>query len=157
MARLDLSLRFLAISLGTLGVAWLHGRLRRGEWRAFSRAYLHFGLLGVNLSLWFLSVFGSFGEDASHWHRAEGERAAFSALWAGTSIASIWLSRRIGLSTLRAYGIAFLAINSYTFYFQFVVANSLEGWWVHLLLVGGSLVLLAFRMERRRSRPGAVD
>jgi hypothetical protein len=51
----------------------------------------------------------------------------------------------------------FLIINVYTFYFQFVVDNSTELWWLHLLIVGGSLVALGFALERRLRRPAAAS
>ena len=148
-------LRFLGISLAVLGVAWLHGRLGRDAWRAFSRVYLHSGLLGVHLSLWFLSVFGLLGADHPGWSAGEGERVAFSALWAAASMASVWLAGRTGVATLRAYAVTFFVIDCYTFYFQFVAARSAVLWWLHLLLVGGSLVLLALRVERRRAMMSA--
>ena len=56
--------RFLGIGLLTLGAAWAHGMLVRGRLANFSRVYAHYGLLLVNLSLWFLSLFGYF-EDAN--------------------------------------------------------------------------------------------
>lgn len=37
----------------------------------------------------------------------------------------------MGLRRLRGYSPTFLIINVYTFYFQFVVANSVEAWFVH--------------------------
>jgi hypothetical protein len=65
----------------------------------------------------------------------------------------MWLGARIGLGTLRAYGLTFLVIDVYTGYFQFLAAHSAELWWIHLLLAGGSLVALAMRVEQgRRSR-----
>ena len=149
--------RFFAVGAATLVVARLHGRLVRDAWRAFSRVYLHFGLLAMHLSLWFLAVFGYFTKHDIRWNDTQGERAAFSIAWAALSVGSVWLSGRIGLSTLRAYGVTFLVIDVYTFYFQFVVSRSAVLWWLHLLLVGGSLVLLAVRIERQRRGPAAEE
>jgi hypothetical protein len=141
-------LRFFAAGLVSLGVAHLHARGGQG-WRGFSRVYLHFGLLIAHLAMWFFSVFGYFENDI-RWDGTDGERAAFSIAWAVLSAGSLWVGSRIGLSTLRAYGLTFLVINAYTFYFQFVVAHSVEMWWLHLLLVGGSLVFLAVKLEQKR-------
>jgi hypothetical protein len=144
-------LRFLAAGLVSLGVAHFHAR-GGPRWRGFSRVYLHFGLLIAHFALWFFSVFGYFETDV-RWNGTEGERVAFSIAWAAISAGSLWAGSRIGLSTIRAYGLVFLILDCYTFYFQFVVANSFILWWLHLLLVGGSLVLLAVRVERTRRQP----
>jgi len=141
-------LRFLVAGLVSLLVARLHAK-GGPAWRGFSRVYLHFGLLIAHFAMWFFSVFGYFEKDV-RWEGTEGERAAFSIAWAALSAGSIWLGSRIGLSTLRAYGMTFLIINCYTFYFQFVVAHSIIMWWLHLLLVGGSLVFLAIKVEQKR-------
>jgi hypothetical protein len=141
-------LRFFAAGLVSLGVAYLHAR-GGPRWRGFSRVYLHFGLLIAHLAMWFFSVFGYF-EKEIRWDGTGGERAGFSIAWAVLSAGSLWVGSRVGLSTLRAYGLTFLIINAYTFYFQFVVAHSVEMWWLHLLLVGGSLVFLAVKLEHKR-------
>ena len=140
-------MRFLGMGIVFLLVAWMHAREIR-PFQEFSRVYGHLGLLLIHFALWFMSVFGYF-EDHARWYGTDGERLAFSALWALVSAASIWLSGTIGQPILRAYGITFLIINVYTFYFQFVVAKSAEAWFVHLLLVGGSLVWLGVALERR--------
>jgi hypothetical protein len=147
--------RFVAAGLMSLGAGWAHARFAPPRWRGFSRVYLHFGLLITNLALWFLALFGFF-EEHVRWEGNESERVIFSVVWAATSIGSLWASGRLGLSTLRAYGLTFLIINVYTFYFQFVVASSPSLWFLHLLLSGGSLVVLALRVERLR-RPPAAD
>jgi hypothetical protein len=140
-------LRFFVAGLASLGVAYAHARLPK--FRDFSRVYLHFGLLIAHFAMWFFSVFGYFEKDIQ-WNGTEGQRAAFSIAWAAMSIGSIWLGGKIGLATLRRYGMVFLVIDVYTFYFQFVVANSPILWWLHLLLVGGTLVLIALRVEKMR-------
>jgi hypothetical protein len=146
-------LRFLAIGTLFLCVAWLHATLLAGPYQAFSRVYAHLGLLDVHLALWFLAVFGFF-EKYVRWTGNTGERLAFSLLWALVSVASLVLAGTTGQRILRSYGMTFLVINIYTFYFQFVVAHSVEAWWAHLLLVGGSLVWIGFAFERAlRNRP----
>jgi hypothetical protein len=133
-------LRFFAAGLASLVIARLHSR--GGEtWRSFSRVYLHFGLLIAHFAMWFFSVFGYFEKDI-RWEGTEGQRVAFSIAWAALSAGSLW--------TLRAYGMTFLIINCYTFYFQFVVAHSVPVWFIHLLVVGGSLVFLAIKVEQKR-------
>ena len=145
-------LRFLAMGIVFLVVAWAHATLLRGAYQGFSRVYAHLGLLDIHLALWFLAVFGYFEKEV-RWTDNSGERLAFSALWGFVSVACLLLAGTTGQRVLRSYGMTFLVINVYTFYFQFVVANSLEAWWVHLLLVGGSLVWVGFALERRLRRP----
>ena len=143
--------RFLGIGLVTLGAAWAHGELVRGRLAKFTRVYAHYGLLLINLSLWFLSLFGYFENAKVRWDGTLGERLVFSGLWAVVSVASLLAGAQTGLRLLRGYGLTFLIINLYTFYFQFVVANSSGTWFVHLLLTGGSLLWLGFHMETVKS------
>ncbi len=149
--RMTYPVRFLLAGIVALGLAYVHFRLVPQIYRSFSRVYAHFGMLVINLALWFLAIFGYFGETVT-WHGTEDQRIAFSALWAVTSIASIFGSARLGLGLLRGYGLTFLIINLYTFYFQFVVAKSPEAWWLHLLLVGGTMVAGGTWFERRRRK-----
>jgi hypothetical protein len=141
--------RFLAAGTVTLVLSWLHGRVIRGQWAAFSRVYAHVGLLVTNLSLWFLALFGYYENLDIRWSDTEGERLFFSLLWAMVAGASTFVGARIGLQLLRGYGLTFLIINLYTFYFQFVAARSGEAWFLHFLLVGGSLLWLGFHLERK--------
>lgn len=143
--------RFLGIGLLTLGAAWVHGELVRGRLARFSRVYAHYGLLLINLSLWFLSLFGYFENANVRWDGTTGERLVFSGLWALVSVSSLLAGAKTGLRLLRGYGLTFLIINLYTFYFQFVVANSVAAWFVHLLLTGGSMLWLGFHMETVKS------
>jgi hypothetical protein len=133
--------RFFAVGWVALGGAWLHARELRGALQAFSRVYLHFGLLSIQLSLWFLSVFGWF-DDLDNWDGSAPTRLLFTVLWAGFSIGCIVYAGSLGQRALRAYGLTFLTINAYTFYFQFVVANSGSLWFFHMLVTGGSLIAL---------------
>ena len=73
----------------------------------------------------------------------------FSLMWAVVAGASVFAGARIGARLLRGYGLTFLIINLYTFYFQFVVAKTGEAWFLHLLLMGGSLIWLGFYLERK--------
>lgn len=143
--------RFLGIGLATLAAAWAHGELVRGRLAKFSRVYAHYGLLLINLSLWFLSLFGYFENANVRWDGTTAERLIFSALWAVVSVSSLLAGAKTGLRLLRGYGLTFLIINLYTFYFQFIVANSGAVWFVHLLLTGGSMLWLGFHMEKVKS------
>ena len=151
-------IRFLALGAATLVLSWLHGLVIRGRWAKFSRVYAHFGLLVTNLALWFLSLFGYYENLDVRWSNTEGERLVFSLLWAAVAGASLYAGARTGMQLLRGYGLTFLIINLYTFYFQFVAAHTGTVWFLHLLLIGGSLLWLGFRLERRHrsARQGNV-
>ncbi|MDD2707692.1 MAG: hypothetical protein PHV34_06750 [Verrucomicrobiae bacterium] len=128
-----------------------HSFLIRGRHAEFSRVYAHFSLLVINLALWFLSLFGYFKEKPV-WSDNEGERLLFSLLWTAVSGVLIFAGARLGLKFMRGYGITFLIINLYTFYFQFVASNTSGAWFLHLLLMGGSLVWLGFHLEKKRKQ-----
>jgi hypothetical protein len=146
--------RFLAAGLVFLGVAWLHARLAPPPWQGFARVFAHLGLLDLHLALWFLSVFGWFTDTT--WEGTTAQRLLFSALWAAVSLACVWGGTRLGLRMLRGYGLTFLLIDVYTFYFQFVAWNTGELWFVHLLVMGGALVGGGIFVERMlRSGPEA--
>jgi hypothetical protein len=149
-------IRFLLAGSAFLCVAWLHAMVMKGPYQGFSRVYAHLGLLDIHLALWFLAVFGYF-EKEIRWSQNSGERVAFSMLWGLISVASLFVGGAMGQSVLRSYGTIFLIINLYTFYIQFVVAHSVEAWWVHLLLVGGSLVWLGLVLERKLRRPSPAS
>jgi hypothetical protein len=147
--------RFIAAGLVTLGLAYIHTEAGTEKLRGFSRVYLHYGLLILNLALWFFALFGYFENDEVRFTGNEGQRVAFSALWLAVSVGSLVAGSRLGQRALRGYGLTFLFINLYTFYFQFLVAHSPELWWIHLLLTGGSLVAVGVFLEHRlrRDRP----
>ncbi len=140
--------RFLLVGFVTLGIAWGHFRFLRGAYQSFSRVYAHFGFLSIHLSLWFFSLFGYFEKDIN-WGEHTEQRLLFSALWAAVSLGSMFASSAVGVGTLRAYGMTFLVIDAYTFYFQFIVAHSVEWWWLHMLIVGGSMLFVGTQVERR--------
>jgi hypothetical protein len=140
--------RFLAAGAAFLAVAWLHARHVRPPWQGFARVYAHLGMLDAHLALWFLSVFGWF-DDTARWAGTDAERLAFSAVWAGFSVACVLSASRLGLRLLRGYGLTFLLVDVYTFYFQFVAWRSAELWFVHLLVLGGALVAGGIFLERQ--------
>jgi hypothetical protein len=145
---MDVPERVLAAGILSLGLALAHTQVPV-RWKPFLRVYLHYGLLLTHLSLWFLAIFGSHFSDVS-WSDNTSQRLFFTVLWAGVSGLCLWGGHRTGLRLMRGYGMTFLVINLYTFYFQFVVARTGTLWFWHLLLVGASLVALGFRLERMR-------
>jgi len=139
--------RFLVGGLAFLAVAWIHARGVPPAWQGFSRVYAHLGMLDLHLALWFLAVFGWFTDVG--WSRGgDAERLVFSALWAAVAGGSIYAASRTGLRLLRSYGLVFLLIDVYTFYFQFVVWHSAEVWYLHLLVAGAGLVGGGMFLER---------
>jgi len=149
--------RYLAIAVVTLGLSFAHGVGLRGRWVRFARVYAHYGLLLANLAMWFLSLFGYYEDIDQIWSDHGAERLVFSILWLALSAGSMWASSRTGWKLLRRYAFTFLIINLYTFYFQFVVANSGEAWFLHLLFTGGSLVGLGVFLEKRRKEAKVVE
>lgn len=145
-------LRFLLAGVVFLGVAWMHATEAKGAYQSFSRVYGHLGLLVLHLALWFLAVFGYYTDRVS-WTDNSMERVALSGAWAAFSVGGIWLAGITGQRMLRSYGLTFLIINLYTFYFQFIAYHSAEIWWLHLLIVGGSLVWVGFFLERQLREP----
>jgi len=149
--------RYLAIAVVTLGLSYAHGVGLRGRWVRFARVYAHYGILLANLAMWFLSLFGYYEDIDQIWSDHGAERLVFSILWLALSAGSMWASSRTGWKLLRRYAFTFLIINLYTFYFQFVVANSGEAWFLHLLFTGGSLVGLGVFLEKRRKEAKVVE
>ena len=148
--------RFLAAGIIILGVAWLHAE-RIPRYQAFSRVYGHAGALDLHLALWFLSVFGMYnGADSFRWDN-DGERLLFTMVWAAVAGGFIFAGARLAIGLLRSYGLVFLIINIYTFYFQFVVVHSAEAWWLHLLLAGGSLVAVGFWLEKQLRHSASIS
>lgn len=146
--------RFLAAGVIFLLVAWFHATELKGAYQSFSRVYGHLGLLVLHLGLWFLAVFGYYTDRVS-WTDNSAERIWFSGAWAAFCVAGIWLAGVTGQRMLRSYGLTFLIIDLYTFYFQFIAYHSAEMWWLHLLIVGGSLVWVGFFLERQLREPSS--
>lgn len=146
--------RFLLAGMASLGAAYLHLRHIPQGYRPFTRVYAHFGLLTIHLSLWFLALFGYF-ELQVRWEGTGTERLLFSLLWGLASLGCIFGANPSGFQMLRGYGMTFLIINLYTFYFQFVAANTPIFLWMHLLLMGGSLVMLGMVFEKKRKKSAA--
>ena len=67
----------------------------------------------------------------------------------GSRLARVALrGARLQIGLLRSYGLIFLIINVYTFYFQFVAGDWEHLWFIHLLIAGGSLIAVGFKLER---------
>lgn len=143
--------RYLGIGLITLAAAWAHGMVVRGRLANFSRVYAHYGMLLINLALWFLSLFGYYTDGKARWDDTTAERLVFSALWAVVAVSSLLAGAKTGLKLLRGYGLTFFIINLYTFYFQFVAYNSGALWFLHFLVAGGSMLWLGVHMEKVKS------
>jgi hypothetical protein len=97
-------------------------------------------------------VFGWYTDEV-RWDGTAAQRLAFSALWAGVALACVLSAARTGLRLLRAYGLTFLLVDAYTFYFQFVAWNSAEVWYLHLLVLGGGLLGGGLFLERQLKAP----
>jgi len=143
-------LRFLAAGAVAGLIGWGHTRFGNA-WQSFAAVWAHVGLLVVNLSLWFLALFGYFTEHVT-WDDNIGQRLAFTALWGLVAAGLLWLGMRHKVRLLRGYAWTFLAINAFTFYAQFIAANSGALWFAHLLVIGAALVGLGVWAERQRRR-----
>jgi len=143
---LSYPMRFVVAGAVALAVAWVHAEYGR-RFQPFARVYAHFGALVLNLALWVMSIFGYFENYRARLDN-DAIRLAYTAIWAAVSLAFIFGGARSGVGLLRSYGIIFLIINVYTFYFQFVAGDWAALWWLHLLVAGGSLLFIGLRLER---------
>ncbi len=121
----------LAIGLGV----WHERRAETGPLRrcaGFGALYLIFGLLYLNLSLWFLTLFG----------QPLGWVLAFTVAGIAQIVAGAWLHD----ARFTGFGIVFLAINLHTRFFEHFWDRLSLG---TLFLVGGALAMLfGFACER---------
>ena len=146
--------RYLAVGILSLALAWGHGRWEH-QWlkqvAGFSRVWWHFGLLIVNLSLWFMSIFGVYGEEILGWGSLAA-RVTLVLVWFGACAAQVSAGIRWPqYGVARSYGLVFCIINAYTSYFQFVAANSPGLFFIHFVVIGFSLLAVAKYYERRKS------
>ncbi len=115
---------------------WHERRLETGPlWRCagFGGLYLTFGLLYLNLSLWFLTLFG----------RPLGWILTFTA----AGIAQIVAGARLRDARFTGFGIVFLAIDLYTRYFEHFWDRLSLG--VFFLLAGVLAMVLGYLFERQ--------
>ena len=126
----------LAVALVALFFGLWHERvLERNENRlgGFGHVYIIFGLLYVNLSLWFLSI---------PWHDL-----IFPLVFAAAGIGQLVAGGRLHDGRFTGFGIVFLSINFYTRMF--------EGFWDELskgtffLVAGGAALALGTVFEQR--------
>lgn len=150
---LNYPIRYVLIGAATLAFGLWHERQQLVP--HFGRVYTHFGLLMLNLGMWFLSLFGY--DHGERWRSQATSRFLFTMLWGLVSAASLWAGTSQRNTTLRSYGSVFLIINVYTAYFQFIIPESIGAWFLHMLLVGGSMVALAVSVERHRQRGKSID
>ncbi|WP_114239925.1 DUF2157 domain-containing protein [Dyella sp. C9] len=120
-----------------------HQQAEERSWASlagFGRLYVIFGLLYLNVSLWFLSL------------DAYGNNHALAWVWEFTlvCIAQIGLGARLKDGKLTGFGVVFLAIDLYTRLFEQFWDRLSLGWL--LLLAGLSAALLGWMFERRAQR-----
>jgi hypothetical protein len=118
--------------------------------------YAHFGLLGVNLVLWWWSAVGT--SEEIRWTRGlDRESMEHGALGLLVCLELLVVARRTGQRILRAYGITFIVIDALTFYVRFLGWRLTAAWWVQMLVVGACLMAVAAWFERGRRGGGRVD
>lgn len=121
-----------AILLGLWHERWLEtGPLRRCT--GFGGLYLIFGLLYLNLSLWFLTLFG--------------KPLDWILTFTAAGIAQIVAGARLRDARFTGFGIVFLAINLYTRYFEHFWDQLSLG--VFFLLAGALAMVFGYLFERQ--------
>jgi hypothetical protein len=156
-------LRFLAAALAMALFGFVHLRgeaLWLARYSGFAKVWISAGLFMAQMSLWLLSLFGSYSLIDGPWYLAgTGELLLFNGLWAAFSLGLLGLGIGLRFSMLVGYGATFFIIQLYTLFFTYV-AQTL-GWFVSLLLVGGSLlglvVWLEGKRQQRRPVPGGTE
>jgi hypothetical protein len=106
------------------------GPLRRCT--GFGALYLIFGLLYLNLSLWFLTLFG--------------EPLDWVLIFTGVAIAQIIIGARLHDARFTGFGIVFLAIDLYTRFFEHFWDRLSAGFF--FLLAGALAMIFGFACER---------
>lgn len=131
------------IALGAVVIGVFHeSRLEQGplaRHAGFGGLYLIFGLLYLDLSLWFLSL----GRDP----------LMFALLFAAAAIGQIVAGSRLHDSRFTGFGIVFLGINLYTRCFEHFWDRVSAG--TFFVLAGLAAMALGFVFERLSNRPEA--
>ncbi len=133
--------RLMALAaLATIGLGlWHEWRLETGPLRrcaGFGGLYLIFGLLYLNLSLWFLTLFG----------RPLGWVLLFTAV----GIGQIVVGARLRDARFTGFGIVFLAIDLYTRFFEHFWDRLSAG--AFFLIAGALAMVLGYGFERQAYR-----
>lgn len=87
--------------------------------KSFFNTTYFLGLLYLFVSLWFLSIFGNYGDLESWYDVKQIELVHWALLMATVSVASIYYGLKFDNDLAREMGIAFLFINIYTRYFEY--------------------------------------
>lgn len=137
------------VALFAAGFGWYHeskleeGRLARHV--GFGGLYLIFGLLYLNLSLWFLTLP----------HPLSNPTRAWVLVFAAAALAQIVAGAAFKDSRFTGFGIVFLSINLYTRFFEYYWDRWSAG--VFFAVAGVAALVLGFIFERLGSRPGAAS
>lgn len=148
-------LRFLGASLALIAAGIIHLRREAGllaRYSGFAKVWISCGLFVAQMSLWLLSLFGSYDLIDGPWQLAEdGELVLFNLLWALFSLSVLATGLRLRLGMLVGYGMTFFIIQLYTLFFT-QLAEAL-GWLVSLLVAGAGLLGLVMWLESHRHKP----
>ncbi|MDG4597394.1 MAG: hypothetical protein P9F75_17195 [Candidatus Contendobacter sp.] len=133
--------RLMALAaLATIGLGlWHEWRLETGPLRrcaGFGGLYLIFGLLYLNLSLWFLTLFG--------------KPLGWVLLFTAVGIGQIVVGARLRDARFTGFGIVFLAIDLYTRFFEHFWDRLSAG--TFFLIAGALAMVLGYGFERQAYR-----
>lgn len=153
-------LRFLGAAVLLVAAGALHLRCEAGllaRYSGFAKVWISCGLFVAQMSLWLLSLFGSYDLIDGPWRlAADAELLAFNLLWALVSLGLLALGVRLRFGMLVGYGVTFFIIQLYTLFFT-QLAETL-GWVLSLLMAGtGLLALVTWLESRRRQRRAAAS
>lgn len=136
-------LRYAFLGVGLCGVAMVMEQVTR--LRSLWRCTLSTGLFYLFMSLWILSIFGSY-TDVDAWARAlPVELLHWSALFGLVAVGAIYYGLKRDDYMVRAYGMVFLGINLYTRYFEYFWNHLHKG--IFFALLGASLWFAGSRAE----------
>lgn len=109
----------LRLFLFSVPLILLSFHLRRLEWPSFyAESFFVLAVMTFFVSLWFLSIFGNFGDWDSWQDASEWVFVPYSLLLAALSGLAVYLGSRWDDSYLKGIGILFFLLNIYTKYFE---------------------------------------